>query len=113
MTWHVDVHTAGEYQVTVDYTCPQGDAGATVELTAGRGARLQALTGPAWDPPLYNNQDTLPRPPAESQMKPFRSLNLGRISLTNGEQDLVLRAVRIPGRSVMDVRRLTLTLLNQ
>ena len=113
MTWHVDVHTTGEYQVTVDYTCPEGDAGATVELSGGRGARLTALTGPAWDPPLYDNQDTLPRPGAESQMKPFRSLNLGRISLTSGEQDLVLRALKIPGRSVMDVRRLTLTLITQ
>jgi hypothetical protein len=66
---------------------------------------------PGWDPPLYTNQDTLPRPPAESQMKEFRPLKLGEITLKQGQAPLTLRALEIPGKSVMDVRRVTLTLL--
>ena len=27
MTWDIDVHTAGEYDVMIDYTCPLADAG--------------------------------------------------------------------------------------
>ena len=110
MTWHIDVHTAGEYEATVDYTCAEGDAGSVVELSAAGNASLKANVTTAWDPPLYTNQDTLVRPAGESQMKPFRSLRLGTILLQDGEQDLVLRALEIPGRSVMDVRRITLTL---
>ncbi len=110
MHWLLDVHTAGEYSVTVDYTCKEGDEGSTVEIDF-QDARLSGKVTPAWDPPLYTNQDTLPRPPAESQMKEFRTLDLGEITLPVGLGPLTLRATDIPGSSVMDVRRITLTLL--
>ena len=74
-------------------------------------ARLTGKVAPGWDPPLYTNQDTLPRPPGESQMKEFRTLALGEITLPVGAGPLTLRALEIPGQSVMDVRRVTLTLL--
>lgn len=111
MVWKLDVHTAGRYEVTVDYTCPLADAGATVEL-AFNDDRLTGKVGPGWDPPLYTNQDTLPRPHGESQMKDFHTLKLGEMQLKAGQGDLVLRALEIPGKSVMDVRRVTLTLLD-
>ncbi|MEY3172680.1 MAG: hypothetical protein RLZZ436_593 [Planctomycetota bacterium] len=109
IVWHVDVHTTGVYEVSVDYTCPAADAGSLVELQFGT-ARLRAPIQPGWDPPLFTNQDTLPRPHGESQMKDFRTLVLGDIRLVAGRGDLVLRAAQIPGQSVMDLRRLTLTL---
>jgi hypothetical protein len=68
-------------------------------------ARFRWLAGrvaPGWDPPLYTNQDTL---------KEFRPLPLGVITLAEGRAPLVLRALDIPGKTVMDVRRVTLTLL--
>lgn len=111
MVWLLDVHTAGRYQVTIDYTCPVPDAGSTVEL-AFKGSRLGGKVVPGWDPPLYTNQDTLPRPNGESQMKEFRTLTLGEMPLEAGEGRLTLRALDIPGKSVMDVRRVTLTLLD-
>jgi len=110
MVWRLDVHTAGRYEVTADYTCKLPDAGSTLEL-AFQEARLTAKVTPGWDPPLFDNQDTLPRPAGESRMKEFRTLKLGVITLPAGEGPLTLRALDIPGRSVMDVRRLTLTLL--
>ncbi len=110
MVWFVDVHTTGRYKVTVDYTCPIPDAGSTVELSFG-GRRLTGKVASGWDPPLYTNQDTLPRPPGESQMKEFRTLTLGEINLKAGQGSLTLRALEIPGKSVMDVRRVTLTLM--
>lgn len=110
MAWLVDVHTAGRYEVTIDYTCKLEDVGSTVELSF-RDARVSGKVTPGWDPPLNTNQDTLPRPPAESQMKEFRTLKLGEFELPAGEGPLTLRATDIPGASVMDVRRVTLTLL--
>ena len=110
MVWTIKVHTAGRYQVDIDYTCKTKDVGSTIEVDFN-GSKLTGRVAPAWDPPLYTNQDTLERPVAESQMKPFRSLSLGQIELAAGEGPLTLRALEIPGQSVMDVRRITLTLL--
>lgn len=111
IVWTVDVHTAGRYEVTVDYTCPLPDAGSTLELSF-QGSRLSGKVAPGWDPPLYTNQDTLPRPAGESQMKDFRTLKLGEMRLPAGPGPLILRALHIPGQSVMHLRRLTLTLLD-
>ncbi len=110
MVWEIDVQTAGRYEVVIDYTCPLDDVGASIELSHGE-RKLTGKVTPGWDPPLFTNQDTLPRPPAESQMKEFRGLHLGVMQLDVGQGPLVLRALEIPGKSVMDVRRVTLTLM--
>lgn len=109
MTWDIAVNTTGNYEVEILYTCPLADAGSTVELEFN-GAKLTGKVTPGWDPPLYHNQDTIPRPPAESQMKEFRPLRLGTIRLEKGRGLLTLRALEIPGKSVMDVRQVHLTL---
>lgn len=56
------------------------------------------------------NIDSIARPPGESKMKEFRSLNLGTMRLENGRGLLTLRALKIPGLNVMDVRQVNLTL---
>jgi arylsulfatase A-like enzyme len=109
ITWDIDVHTTGKYDVTIDYTCPIVDAGSTIEVSFQE-QRLTGKVEPGWDPPLYTNQDTLPRPAAESTMKEFRPLRLGTIQLSKGRGLLTLRAKEMPGKSVMDVRRINLTL---
>jgi arylsulfatase A-like enzyme len=110
MVWWIAVHTTGRYEVAIDYTCPEADAGSQIELSFLE-SRLQGRVTSGWDPPLNTNQDTLPRPHGESQMKEFRTLKLGEIELKKGEGPLTLRALEIPGKSVMDLRRVTLTLL--
>ncbi len=107
--WYVSVANSGLYRVSLDYTCAQGDEGSLVELSFNKHS-IQASVGPAWDPPLYTNQDTIPRGHGESQMKEFRTFEFGEIHLEKGNAPLTLRARRIAGKSVMDLRRLTLTL---
>jgi arylsulfatase A-like enzyme len=109
ISWDIEVNTAGTYEVAIDYTCPLADAGSTIELSFN-GAKLSGTVSPGWDPPLYTNQDTLPRPAGESKMKPFHLLSLGTIRLEKGRGPLTLRATQIPGKSVMDMRQVTLTL---
>lgn len=110
LVWFIDVHTPGRYEVVIDYTCPDADAGSLVELSFN-GSQLTGRVAAGWDPPLFTNQDTLPRPSGESHMKDFRPLKLGEIDLEQGEGELTLRALEIRGKSVMDVRCVTLTLL--
>jgi arylsulfatase A-like enzyme len=108
--WNIEVVTAGTYVVTLDYTCPKADVGSTLELSF-EGTILKGKVTEGWDPPLLTGQDVVPRVEhGESVMKPFRTMILGEVKLEPGKGELRLRATDIPGKSVMDLRRLTLTL---
>ena len=109
MTWDVEVNTSATYDVEILYTCPVADAGSTIELE-WNGTKLIGQVTPGWDPPLYTNQDTIPRPNGESKMKEFRALNLGTMRLEKSRGLLTLRALKIPRQSVMDMRQVNLTL---
>ncbi len=108
MTWDVDVHTSGDYDAVIYYTAPLADAGAKIEMSL-KGSKAVGKVAPGWDPPLIDNQDRVPRK-GESYLKEFRALNLGTMHLEKGRGPLTLRALEIPGKSVMDVRLVTLTL---
>lgn len=108
MTWDIDVHTSGEYEVTIDYACPEADAGAMIELRFGD-SKTAGKVGPGWHPPLLDGPDRASRK-AESFMRDFRTLKLGSMSLVAGRGLLTLRALEIPGETVMEVRRVNLIL---
>jgi len=108
--WNIEVMTKGTYLVTIDYTCPAADVGATIRLAVGERV-LHGKVTEAWDPPLIVDQDVVPRTThGESLMKPFRTMTLGEIVLEPGRATLKLDATEIPGKSVMDLRRVTVTL---
>jgi arylsulfatase A-like enzyme len=110
ITWDVEVATAGRYEAQVYYTCPAADVGSTVALSFGD-ARAQTTVDVAHDPPLYGAEhDRVPRT-GESLMKDFRPLRLGVLELKPGRGPLALQALRVPGKQVMDVRLILLTLL--
>jgi arylsulfatase A-like enzyme len=107
--WNIEVVTAGTYIVTLDYTCPAADVGSKLELSF-EGTLLKGKVTEAWDPPLLADQDVVPRGTGESVMKVFRTMTLGEVRLEPGKGELRLRATDIPGKSVMDLRRVTMTL---
>jgi len=110
MTWDIEVATTGRYEAVVHYTCPEADVGSTVELAFGD-SRARAKVTEAHAPSLVGKaEDRAPR--IESYVKDFKPLPLGTIDLKAGRGDLVLRALTIPGRTVMDVRYVVLTLLD-
>ena len=110
MTWDIEVNATGSYEVTIYYTCPEADVGSTVELSF-LDSKLQGKVAPAWNPPLLDQQDRVPRK-GESYMQEFRPLPLGLMHLDKGRGLLTLRAVEIPGRQVMAVRLINFTLKN-
>jgi arylsulfatase A-like enzyme len=110
ITWNVDVHTAGKYEVVMHYACPAADLGATIELALGD-HRVQAKVTTANDPPAIGAEhDRVPRS-GESYVKDFAPLALGTIDLPAGRGQLTLRASDIPGAQASEVRGLTLTLV--
>ena len=104
MTWDIEVLAAGMYEVIADYACPDAP-GSAIEL-AFRDARLAAKIDPAWNPPLRDGEDRVPR--QESHLKDFRPLALGKMRLEAGRGKLTLRATAISGNQVAEIYRLTL-----
>ena len=107
--WNVEVVTAGTYIVTLDYACAAEAVGTSLEFSF-EGTLLKGKITEAFDSPLKPEQDTLPRPHGESTMRDFRTMTLGEVRLEPGKGELKLRAPEVRGKSVMDLRRVTLTL---
>jgi arylsulfatase A-like enzyme len=111
ITWDVEVMTAGKYEVEVYYTCAAGDVGSVVELTLN-GERVEAKVAEAHDPPLVGaEQDRVPRK-GESYVKDFRPLKMGVMEVKSGRGEVVLRALKVAGARVMDVRAVHLRLVD-
>lgn len=110
ITWDIEVATAGKYRVEVQYTCAKENVGATIELSLGA-AKLAAKVNDAHDPKPYGAEnDRVPRV-GESLMKDFKPWAMGDVTLPKGRGTLTLRATDIPGRQVIDVRAVVLTLV--
>ena len=109
ITWDVAVETAGTYEAVVYYTCPEADLGSTVELSLN-GNRVQGRVSEANDPPLRGAENDRVQRQGESYVKDFKPLRLGQIQLEKGRGPLTLRALAVPGKQVMDVRMVLLTL---
>jgi hypothetical protein len=109
ITWTVEVATPGRYEAVVYYTCPPADIGSTVELSFN-GSRIEGAVSEANDPPLRGAEnDRVPRQ-GESYVKDFKPLQLGVIELKPGRGQLTLRALKVAGKQVMDVRAIHLKL---
>jgi arylsulfatase A-like enzyme len=110
MTWDVEVNQGGRYEAVVHYTCAAPDLGADLELSVND-RRFRGKVSEAHDPPLRGKEhDRVPRG-AESYVKDFKPLSLGFATLKPGRGLLALRALSIPGRRVVDVRSVVLTLV--
>ncbi|NBR04919.1 MAG: N-acetylgalactosamine 6-sulfate sulfatase [Planctomycetes bacterium] len=110
INWEIEVNKQGTYVVEILYACPLKDAGSTIEISFNE-SKLIAKVLQGWDPPLITDQDVIPRPAAESVMKDFKALEAGKVKLSKGKGDLVLRALEIPGKEVMQVRAINLHLI--
>jgi len=106
ITWDVEVAESGEFEVEIYYTCPSEDTGSRVELRFGDNS-LEFMVNEGHDPPLTGMEnDRSPR--IESYVKDFKPMPLGTIFLRKGSGKLELKALDIPGKTVMDVRLLML-----
>jgi hypothetical protein len=110
ITWDIEVANAGRYQAAVYYTCPKADVGSTFEL-AFQDARLQGKITEAHDPPLRGMENDRVDRGSESYVKDFKRLEVGEVELKKGRGELTLRALEVPGKQVMDVRYVVLTLV--
>ncbi|UCG59945.1 MAG: arylsulfatase [Phycisphaerales bacterium] len=110
ITWDIEVATGGRYEAAIYYTCAAENVGSTVELSFDE-RRIEGKVAEPHDPPVVGAEfDRVPRG-GESYVKDFRPLHLGSLRLNKGRGKLTLRALNVPGKQVMDVRAVALTLL--
>ena len=84
------------------YTCPEGDEGSTFQLSVGD-SKLSAKIEEAHDPPLKGmDEDITLR--IESYVKDWKVVEIGSIDLEAGKGLMSLKALSMPGKSVMDFR---------
>jgi arylsulfatase A-like enzyme len=101
VTWEIEVHTAGEYEAWLDYTCAAANVGCVAELQ-WQAAKISDKITVAHDPPLVGPEhDRAPR--SESPMKAFRPLKLGQWQMNAGVGELKLTVPTMPGNQAMDV----------
>lgn len=109
MTWEIDVHTAGLYEAILHYTCPQSDVGSVMELSLDMSKWTGTIAEAHDPPPRGKEHDRVPRR-GESYVKDFYPLALGIVELPAGKATLTLRATKVAGALVADVRAVELIL---
>ncbi|MHC4324755.1 MAG: N-acetylgalactosamine 6-sulfate sulfatase, partial [Planctomycetota bacterium] len=90
--------------------CPIDDVGSTVELAFNR-SRIRGKVTEPHDPLAVGAEFDRVDRGSESFVKDFRPLDLGTFRLEKGRGELVLSALDVPGKQVMEVRAVMLTLL--
>lgn len=103
ITWDIAPAEAGEYEVSLYYTCAPENVGAEIEVSfAGRTLRYRVTE--AHDPPAYGKEHDRDDRGSESYVKDFKALKLGKMKLEEAEGPLTLRALKIPGKAAIEVR---------
>ena len=102
ITWQVEVPVDGIFKVALYYTCPESDVGSTIQLSVGESVLTTRITE-AFDPPLRGmDEDLTPR--MESYVKDWKVMDMGTIELSRGTFNMSLKALEMPGNSVLDFR---------
>lgn len=107
MTWAVEARETGRYEAIVHYTCPAEDVGAEIELRLGETVWKGRIIA-SHDPSLKGMENDRVRRGSESYVKDFLPVSLGEGEVAAGKTTLELRATRVPGRQVADVRAVEL-----
>ena len=102
ISWQVEIPEDGTFKVSLYYTCKVGDEGSTLQLTVGE-SQLQAKITEAHDPPLRGMDEDL-SPRIESYVKDWKVVDIGNIDLHKGEASMSLKALAMPGSSIIDFR---------
>ena len=106
ITWEAEVHKAGNFEVTVYYSCEEDAVGSVFEVSFGK-AKIQGKIAEAHTTEEYGaEEDRVIR--QESYVKDFKPLKIGVISLQKGKGTLKIKGIKKNGRELMDFRLMLL-----
>lgn len=102
ITWEAEVHKAGNFEVTVYYSCEEDAVGSVFEVSFGK-AKIKGKIAEAHTTEEYGaEEDRVIR--QESYVKDFKPLKIGVISLQKGKGTLKIKGIKKNGRELMDFR---------
>jgi hypothetical protein len=110
ITWNVEVLDEGDFEVEMYYACAADSVGSQIELKldvepGGGGGRIESTIKVANDAPLRGMEDDRFER-VEGYVKDWRPMKLGVIHLRPGRAALTLKATKVPGNQVADMRLL-------
>lgn len=103
--WELEVVNAGRYRVSLRYLCPESDLGGRVRIEAG-GSSVEALITRATPMQPVPTREVVPR--TEAPVMQWATLEMGELVLPKGPVDLAVRALRKPGRTLMELKEVVL-----
>ncbi len=110
ISWDIEVLADGQFEVQLFYTSPEKNIGSIIELGMGN-SKIATKISEAHDPPLTGEEnDRTPR--MESYVKDFKPMKLGTMILKKGKGTLTLKALKVTGNEVADVRLLLFRRIN-
>ena len=98
--WEIDVVAVGRYEVSIRYTCPAESVGTKLRIEFGNKPVEGALARE------YNPEprQRATRSPKKRFVQTFAEQTLGEIDLQAGRQQVIIRALSAPGKSVCDLK---------
>jgi arylsulfatase A-like enzyme len=100
ISWQVNVHDEGFYNITIRYASKNGQQGSVVRVKVGNHQLITTISQ-SFDEPPYPARDIIP--PVGAPEKPWGRLTAGRIYLKKGIQKIVLSPLKISGKEVSDL----------
>jgi hypothetical protein len=102
--WDTEVLADGKFEVQLYYSCLEKDVGSTVELTIGNASISAKIVQPNESPLIGAEEDRFER--MEGYVRRWEPMTLGTITLTKGHTRTILKAAKVAGDSVADMRLL-------
>jgi len=99
--WKIKPLNTGKYEILIRYTCPEEDIGSVIMAFTRKSVTTGKITR-SFDPPYIPSPDRVKR--IEVYEKPWTKQSLGMMTITPGDSLLVLKAIRIPGRQVCELK---------
>lgn len=105
--WNVDILQPGHYRADLYYACHQDNIGCVIELSGASSSITTTILKSHYPPLKGMEHDRVPR--EESYVKHFKQHAAGVIYLNKSTNQLVLKALKIPGTQAIDLKYLVLT----
>jgi hypothetical protein len=106
ISWEIDVRKAGKYEFFMKYICDWEDIGSIVYIETANG-KLEAEITEGYDYKLDESNELVYRHTIPFNPE-WKILKFGAIELKEGRQTLSLKASKINGRLIADVRSVIL-----
>ncbi len=99
--WDLKVVEAAEYEVIIQYTCPETQVGAKISAQVDGQSLAKEITE-THDPAYLPSPDRIQR--WEVYEKIWKRISLGNVNIKAGKQRLLLQAPKIPGTQAIDLK---------